>query len=212
MTDSASSDAAPSAVLMDPAVVSEFLKEAVENYLECRRTVAAVDTPLFSARTWGLLFGRIDGDAMRVESIRFAANVRETSEVALAEFDEVIVPCFGVVYANKARGFWCDPAELLRLTREAEAEGMELLGSVHSHPDWHRIGPPHERWQRVSEQPTEMDEYVFRNTGWPVNMICYLESRGSEVVHTFAAWSPPSFDDPASRAAALPIRFSIATI
>ena len=212
LTDSASGDDAPSVVLIDPFVVSEFLKDSVENYLESLRTAAARDTPQFMPRTWGLLFGRVECDAMRLESVRFAANVRETSDVALAEFDEVIVPCFGAAYANKGRGFWCDPAELLSLTREAEAEGMELLGSLHLHPDWHQIGPPHERRQRVSEQPTEMDEYLFRNTGWPVNMICYLESRGSEIVHTFAAWSPPSFDDPASRAAELPIRFRVGTI
>jgi hypothetical protein len=202
----------PDVVVIESGVVTAFLKDSIEEYLESLRTAAAEGVPQHLPRAWGLLFGRIDGDVMCIESIRYAANVRETGEHVLAEFDETIVPCFGKPYANKGRGFWCDSAELLRVTREAEAEGLEMLGSVHMHPDWHRIGPPHERRQRLSEQPTDMDEYLFRNTGWPINMICYLEGRGDEIVHTFAAWSPPPFDESESHATALPIRFGLTSI
>ena len=42
--------------------------------------------------------------------------------------------------------------------------GRELLGSIHSHPDWQHIGPEHERRMHLSESPTPMDEYLFYQT------------------------------------------------
>jgi hypothetical protein len=142
-----------------------------------------------------LLTGRVSADAIRVDSVRFAGNVRETDETVLEEFSEVIVPDFGEAYRNGRRGFWCDSADLLAVTRQAEAEGRELLGSIHLHPDWHRIGPVRERPMRISHQPTRMDDYVFRNTGWPLNLICYLERHGNEVFHTIGGWGPAAPDD-----------------
>jgi len=62
---------------------------------------------------------------------------------------------------------------LRAIMRQAE-NGLELLGSVHSHPDWHEIGPQHERRLRRSENPTRMDEYLFRESRWPVNVIWYV--------------------------------------
>ena len=98
----------------------------------------------------------------------------------------------------------------MRITYEAERAGLEILGSVHMHPDWHRIGPTHERGHCLSENPTAMDEHLFRNTGWPLNIICYLESRGDEIVHTYAAWAPPPFDNPHGHAESLTLRWTLA--
>ncbi len=200
----------PDVVLIDPRVLSNFLDDSMREYRKSLVTARAENTPQHLPRSWGLLFGRFESDAIRVEWVRFARNVRETASHVLQEFDEVIVPCFGAPYANKGRGFWCDSVELLRVTREAEAEGLEMVGSVHMHPDWHQIGPQHERRQRLSEQPTAMDEYLFRNTGWPLNLICYLESRGDEIVHTFGAWAPPPLSEPELHAATLTVRFTLA--
>lgn len=197
-------------VLIAPNALSEFLENSLAEYLESLATARAENTPQHLPRAWGLLLGRFEGDAMRVVRVRFARNARETEAHVLQEFNESIVPCFGACYANKGRAFWCDSAELLRITREAEAQGLEMLGSVHMHPDWHQIGPEHERKQRLNQQPTPMDEYLFRNTGWPLNLICYLESRGDEIVHTFGAWAPPPFEKPELGATPLTIRFPLA--
>ncbi|MGW0709453.1 hypothetical protein ACWD4G_26445 [Streptomyces sp. NPDC002643] len=68
---------------------------------------------------------------------------------------------------------------------------MDLLGSIHMHPDWHRLGPPSERGQPLSERPTPMDRHLFSRAGWPLNIICYLERRGDSFYHALAAWAPP---------------------
>lgn len=197
--------------LIDPDLFDEFLHDALKEYVKSLETAGGPAEAQHKPRSWGLLFGSDDGEVVRIESIRFATNVRETEDHALEEFREVIVPCFGAGYEDAGRAFWCDSAEQLRLTREAAAQGLELVGSLHLHPDWHRIGPPAERRQQITEQPTEMDEYVFRNTGWPVNMICHLESLGDDIACTIAAWTAPPYDDPARHAEEIPIHTRLAT-
>jgi hypothetical protein len=54
-----------------------------------------------------------------------------------------------------------------------------------------------------------MDEYMFRNTGWPLNLICYVERRGKDIFHTFGAWAPAPYDRPDQAATALTIRFAV---
>ncbi len=182
-------------VLLDPAVLSDFLGSSIREYSEC--------TPELPPRAWAVLLGRFTGDAMRVEHVRFAANIRETDDSVLQEFDTAIIPRFGACYANGRRGYWCEPRELLRITTEAEALGLEVLGSIHLHPDWHRIGPPHERGLKVSQEPTPMDCHLFQGSGWPLNLILYLEQREGRLYHSLGAWSPPSGPDAGCRALAI---------
>lgn len=198
--------------LIDPDMFEEFLHDALKEYVKSLETAGGPAEAQHRPRSWALLFGRVEGDVIRIESLRYAANVRETEDRVLEEFREVIVPCFGAGYVDKGRGFWCDSAEQLRLIREAQAQGRELVGSLHLHPDWHRIGPPAERRQHVTEQPTDMDEYVFRNTGWPVNMICHLETVGEEIAYTIAAWTAPAYDDPEQHPEEIPIHTRLAPV
>lgn len=193
--------------LMDWWMLTDFLDETIHQY---RMSLKTRDTEQHLPRSWGLLLGTFEGEAMRVKEVAFGTNVRETDATVLAEFDEVIVPCYGTPYANGGRGFWCSNVDVMQITRDAASRGLEVLGSIHSHPDWHQIGPVHERGQRLSQIPTAMDEYLFRNTGWPLNMICYLESRDNEIFHTLAAWGPPSFVDKDKGADPITIRFTLA--
>ncbi len=193
--------------LMDWWMLTDFIDETIFQY---RLSLQTRDTVQHLPRSWGLLLGRFAGDAMRVLEVQFGANVRETSPLVRQEFDDIIVPCFGSAYANGGRGFWCDSADVLRITRYAESKGLEVLGSIHSHPDWHHIGPAHERGQRLSQDPTPMDEYLYRNTGWPLNIICYLESRDNEIFHTLGAWTAPSFVDIDAHAEPITIRYTLA--
>lgn len=173
----------PRTVLVDPASLDDFVRGAILAY--------EASTPAMPPRHWAILLGRFADDAMLLQELRYASNVRERDEVVLQEFDGVIVPRFGAAYANVCRGFWCDARQLLAIMEEAHAAGQEVLGSIHLHPDWHRIGPSRERDLMVSEAPTPMDQYVFHHTGYPLNMILYLERRHGALHCSLGAWAPP---------------------
>ncbi|MEV4313970.1 hypothetical protein [Actinocrispum sp. NPDC049592] len=102
----------------------------------------------------------------------------------------MIVPQFGAAYENPVRAWWFDPADLLCAARAAEAGGLEILGSIHMHPDWPRLGLGTARAHPLCERPTPMDEYVFHASGWPVNLVCYLERLHGRLYHSLAAWRP----------------------
>ena len=185
----------PETLLLDMAVLDDFFGDSVREYDAC--------TPERPPRSWAVLLGRFVEGAMRVERLRFARNIREADDEVLEEFQSTIIPRFGACYANGRRGYWCEPRELLRITQEAEAEGLEVLGSIHLHPDWHRIGPPHERGLRVSQEPTPMDRHLFCGAGWPLNMILYLERREGRLYHALGAWAPPAEPDATCRPLAM---------
>ncbi|OLZ61270.1 hypothetical protein AV521_43855 [Streptomyces sp. IMTB 2501] len=168
---------------IDHGTLVPFLRAAEKEYRCC--------TPERPPGCFAVLVGHTVNGVSHVSRVEFGKNVRASSPVAVDEFADTIVPCFGAAYANERRGFWCDSRDLLRITRGAEADGLDVLGSVHLHPDWHRIGPPRERALRISQRPTRMDGYLFDNTRWPVNLICYFEGRDDDaIVPTLAAWQP----------------------
>ncbi|MGA6153877.1 hypothetical protein ACPEIC_11125 [Stenotrophomonas sp. NPDC087984] len=185
-------------VLIEHQALDEFLEVAVGEY---QRITSETPLPCFA-----LLVGSVDHATFTVERVAFGRNARTTDPAARREFTESIVPLFGSAYENETRGWWIDSHDLLRASREAEADGLEILGSVHMHPDWHRVGPPEERKLILSERPTPMDQHVFGNTGWPVNLICYLERRGDVMYHALAAWAPPPPENPHQPCAELPLR------
>ncbi|MFE7114205.1 hypothetical protein ACFU99_02125 [Streptomyces sp. NPDC057654] len=195
------------AMVADVDVFAEFVADAIAEYRMGLDSVAAGGSRLHRPNSFGLLGGTLEDDALVVRRVAFADNVRAVDEAPLEEFRQNIVPRFGKQYDDGERGFWADSRQVLRVSREFDAAGLELLGSVHMHPDWHRVGPPHERGtEHLSENPSRMDEYLFRNAGWPLNVICYLESRGrGGVTHTYAAWRSPAADG--AKAVQMPIRF-----
>ncbi|MET8976704.1 hypothetical protein ABZX85_13910 [Streptomyces sp. NPDC004539] len=170
-------------VLMDDQALADFLGAAVGQY---RRITADTPLPCFA-----LLLGTVEATTYHVRRVAFGDNARASDPAARSEFRETIVPVFGPAYENEHRGWWMDSRDLLRASREADALGMDLLGSIHMHPDWHRLGPPAERGHMLSERPTPMDRHLFARTGWPLNVICYLERRGDAFYHALAAWEPP---------------------
>lgn len=191
---------APHTVLIGLDVLKSFITAAQNEYAEC--------TPKEPPGCFAVLLGTIDNNIANVAALEFATNVRATSAVALEEFASSIEPCFGSAYRNPRRGFWCSPQDLLRIHRQADRSGMEILGSIHLHPDWHHIGPLEERGLRISEDPTPMDRYMFDNSRYPVNMICYLESGGTQTVSAaLAAWGPPPENATAAPCPRLSLRF-----
>jgi hypothetical protein len=195
-------------VLVDDEIFEEFLDHSLDEYCQGRASVHSPDGTLHRPNSFGLLGGIMEGDALLVKQFAFATNVRAVDPVPLQEFKDNIVPQFGKQYDDGERGFWCDSRDVLKVMRQFDEAGLELIGSIHMHPDWHRIGPAHERGiQGLSENPSRMDEYLFRNAGWPLNIICYLETRDEGITHTYAAWRPPRFDDVSGNAQKMTMRF-----
>jgi hypothetical protein len=173
---------------LEPA--RRFLDNALQEYRKCLDSRDADGVPSHLPRASGLLFGRSDGAEITISDIEFVSNVRDSDESVMAEFEGTIAPRFGDVYRNPGRGFWCDEKGVLQAIQRQSAKGLDLMGSVHSHPNWHEIGPPRERYQRLSENPTKMDEYLFRQSCWPVNVIWYVHASGGGIAHRVAGWRP----------------------
>ncbi|MET7608345.1 hypothetical protein ABZS96_39260 [Streptomyces avermitilis] len=197
LNDDPSRDDFPT-VLIDEGVVDEFVSAAVTTY---QRITPQSPLPCFA-----LLLGNLTSEAAHIRSLRFGRNVRSTDPSARREFTDAIVPNFGPAYENETRAWWFDPYELLRISRDADHARLEILGSIHMHPDWHRIGPPSERGLVLSECPTPMDQYIFRGTAWPINAICYLEHREGHFFHALAAWGPPEEGSTDEGCSELPLR------
>ncbi len=175
-------------VLDSPALPVLFSDEVLRRFLDAAAAEYAFITPEAPRPCFGVLAGTIADDAMLVSEIAFGRNARTTDPSAREEFARTIVPRFGSAYENEVRAWWLAPADLLRITREAAGRGLDVLGSIHLHPDWHRLGPECERGRPLSDRPTPMDEYVFRGAGWPLNVVCYLEKQHGGFYYSLAAW------------------------
>ncbi|MFD9545391.1 SgcJ/EcaC family oxidoreductase [Streptomyces sp. NPDC060022] len=185
---------------MGNRTLEPFLSAALSAYEMC--------TPEKPPSCFAVLVGElVEGKAL-IHGVEFGRNARATEPAATEEYRSTIVPLFGPAYDNQHRGFWCDSTDLLRIQRKADAQGLDILGSVHLHPDWHRIGPPAERGLTISEAPTPMDAYMIGSTSWPVNMICYVERPNQDVHYTLAAWGPAA-EAGAPAVRPIPIQFLI---
>jgi hypothetical protein len=183
-------------VLIEPRPLQRFLAAAIGQYKAL--------TPLEPRPCFAVLLGRIDGGTAHIQDVDFGGNARASDPAAVEEFAASIVPQFGAAYENPVRGYWLDSRDLLRISRRADDLALDILGSIHMHPDWHRIGPPPAETMPLSERPTSMDEYVFGSTLWPVNVICYLERLGESLCYSLRAWGQPA--DPSGGCPSLPLR------
>ncbi|MEU0519588.1 hypothetical protein [Streptosporangium sp. NPDC006007] len=178
----------PATVRFELEPARRFIGNAVQEYQRCLDSRNGDGVPTHLPRASALLFGQPDGAEITIGDIEFVTNVRDSDESVMAEFEETIAPQFGNVYRNPGRGFWCDKKGVLQAIKKQSAKGLELMGSIHSHPNWHEIGPPHERYQKLSENPTRIDEYLFGQTCWPVNVIWYICGGGGRMAHRVAGW------------------------
>ncbi|MET7802699.1 hypothetical protein [Streptomyces decoyicus] len=178
-------------------LLDSFLEASAKEYWEC--------TPEVPPSCFVVLVGSLVKGVAQLQRLEFAESVRADDPNVLEEFASNIIPCFSGAYTHKRRGYWCSPRDLLRINRQAAREGLEVLGSMHFHPDSGRLGLE-QRNLTLSQSPTPMDEHMFRNGAWPVNMLCYLEGRDGVLVPTLAAWSPPPLDDLDVRCAPIPLQ------
>lgn len=178
----------PTIVHFELEPVMSFALNATEEYQKCLDSRVVTGAPTHRPRASALLFGRFNRNEIIIGGIEFVPDIRGTDETVIAEFEDTIAPQFGDAYRNLSRGFWSDEKAVLRAIMRQDEYGRELVGSIHSHPDWQNIGPVHERRMRLSENPTQMDEYLFRQSCWPVNVIWYISGGDRRVTHRVAGW------------------------
>jgi hypothetical protein len=180
----------PETIRFDPEPTRRFLSRAVQEHQRCLDSRDADGFPSHVPNVTGLLFGDSDAAAITIHEIEFVANVRGTDSSVIDEFERSIIPQFGEQYRDSERGFWSDDKAVFAAVKRQAASGLKLMGSIHSHPNWHEIGPPHQRFQELSEQPTKMDEYLFQQACWPVNVIWYVRASSGGMTHRVAGWRP----------------------
>ncbi|MFZ5609267.1 MAG: M67 family metallopeptidase [Pseudomonadota bacterium] len=81
-----------------------------------RRAIADASLAALPGEACGLLLGHLDGERRVITQVRVTRN-------ALA--------------ASRHDRFEIEPAQLLRIHRQARAEGLHVLGHFHSHPNGH---------------------------------------------------------------------------
>ena len=101
----------------------------------------------------GFLIGTSDGEAVTLARVVPAANTRDDSP------------------RNR---FEIDPGELVKTDRAARAEGMDVVGFYHSHPDAPAI--PSE-FDREHAWPGYCYVIVSVRGGWPEDRSGFLEDR-----------------------------------
>jgi proteasome lid subunit RPN8/RPN11 len=93
---------------------------------KARQAIAAHAEQTYPNECVGLLIGTLDGDQKQVLSAYPVPN-RWEGQVTLAETDNP---------ASQRDRFYLDPRDYLRADRAARAEGLDIVGCYHSHPDW----------------------------------------------------------------------------
>lgn len=109
--------------------LSETARQAIEQHAEQSYPHECV----------GLLLGRVEGSAKHVSQTYRAQNTW-TSEVGLTDAEHE---------HSLADRFYLDPRDYMKADREARAQGLDIVGCYHSHPDHPAI--PSER-DRVGAQ------------------------------------------------------------
>jgi proteasome lid subunit RPN8/RPN11 len=115
---------------------------------ECARAIAAHAEATYPDECVGLLLGRLEGDTKLALAVYQAEN-RWAGQVALAESDDP---------TSRRDRFYLDPRDYMRADRAAQAQGLEVVGIYHSHPDHPAI--PSER-DRVGAQAIGGTSFAF---------------------------------------------------
>lgn len=107
--------------------------------LTAQQTIVAHAEAEYPNECVGLLLGQIEGEHKIVQAAYPVEN-RWEGQVTLAETDKP---------ESRRDRFYLDPRDYLKADRAARAQGLDILGCYHSHPDW--VAEPSER-DRVGAQ------------------------------------------------------------
>ncbi len=176
-------------VMIVPHVLDDFLHRCVNEYVDAERKQHA-------PRQWGILAGKQGTSILVVEALYYASNVRDVDADVIAEYHDQRAPKFGGVYKDRRRGYQSDARELLTVIHEAEAVHQEILGSIHMHADLHNIDRPDDLSPVISQSASPTDHDLFQASGWPLNMILYVERYERALHWTVTAWVPGNEQNP----------------
>jgi proteasome lid subunit RPN8/RPN11 len=94
--------------------------------LSAQQTIAHQAAAEYPNECVGLLLGQIDGEN-KIASVAYPVENRWAGQVTLAETDKP---------DSRRDRFYLDPRDYLKADRAARAQGLDIVGCYHSHPDW----------------------------------------------------------------------------
>lgn len=106
---------------------------------EARQTIAQHAEATYPNECVGLVLGTINGDT-KTAQVAYPVENRWQGQVTLAETDDA---------TSQRDRFYLDPRDYMRADRAARAQGLDVIGCYHSHPDY--PATPSER-DRVGSQ------------------------------------------------------------
>ena len=107
-------------------MASEYTAAGLALSEEARAAIAQHGEATYPNECVGLLLGTIDAGGKRVAAAYPVEN-RWQGQVELAETDDP---------TSQRDRFYLDPRDYLRADRAARAEGLDVIGCYHSHPEW----------------------------------------------------------------------------
>jgi proteasome lid subunit RPN8/RPN11 len=132
---------------------------------ETAQAIAAHAESTYPDECVGLLLGHLEGTTKHVVATRAVEN-RWSGQVQLAEDDN----------SDSMRDrFYLDPRDYLRVDREARAQGLDIVGCYHSHPDH----PPH---------PSERDLTGAQGVGGGAGFAFIIQSVRQGKAAEVASW------------------------
>lgn len=132
---------------------------------EVRAAIAAHAQASYPNECVGLLLGTLEGRSKTVVAT-YAAQNSWSGQVALSETDDA---------ESQRDRFYLDPKDYLRADREAQAQGLDVVGCYHSHPDWPAI-------------PSERDRIGSQGVGGGTSFSFLIQSVRSDGAAELASW------------------------
>ncbi|MDZ4721668.1 MAG: M67 family metallopeptidase [Roseiflexaceae bacterium] len=94
--------------------------------LTAQQTITSQAEAEYPNECVGLLLGQIDGE-VKSALVAYPVENRWEGQVVLAETDKP---------QSRRDRFYLDPRDYLKADRAARAQGLDIIGCYHSHPDW----------------------------------------------------------------------------
>ena len=132
---------------------------------EARAAIAAHAESTYPDECVGLLLGRLEGRNKTVVTIHQVEN-RWEGQVSLAETDNA---------QSRRDRFYLDPRDYLKADRAAQAQGLDIVGCYHSHPDSPAV-------------PSERDRVGSQGVGGGTSFSFLIQSVGADGAAGLASW------------------------
>src|SRR5271157_537184 len=140
--------------------------------LESIRRHGARDYP---SECCGMLLGKADGDAKQVTEVVPLTNLRHDPSRA-----QELLPLDDPGRETEKNRFLIDPLDQLRVEKEAQARGLDVLGYYHSHPD-HPARPSN--YDREHAWPWYSYVIVAVERGNATDVTCWVLAEGEGVFY-----------------------------